>query len=270
MFMRVFEGSGCNNGFGSHRFGQQAIGTSSSPQTITLTNSGTANMTISGVTITGANAADFTQGNTCGSALAVNANCKIDVSFSPTALGGAITNNSPGSPHLVTLTGSTPPAPTAILSASSFTFSSQYVGTSGLPQTLTVTNSGTAVLNITNVNTSPSDFGVLNACGSTLAAGSSCSIGIFFDPTTSGSRSGTLTITDTASDSPQTVTLTGTGQDFSLATTSTTTATVAPGQTANYTLAVAPAGGFNQNVTLACGGVPGLSMCNVSPSSLTL
>ena len=256
-------------------FGQQAIGTSSSPQTITLTNSGTANMTISGVTITGTNATDFTQSSTCASALAVNANCQINVTFTPTALGSAfalvsIADNSPGSPQLVSISGTTPPAPTAVLSASSFTFPSQYVGTSGLPQTVTVTNSGTAPLNITKVSTSPSDFGVLNACGSNLASGSSCSIGVFFDPAASGARSGTLTITDNASDSPQVVTLSGTGQDFSLATTSSPTATITSGQTANYTLGVAPGGGFNQTVALTCSGAPALSTCTVSPSSVSL
>src|SRR6202011_85000 len=125
----------------------------------------------------------------------------------------------------------------------SITFASQYVGTSGLPQSVTLTNTGTAALTITNVATSSSDFAPLNACGSTLAAGASCAIGVFFDPTVSGTRTGTLTITDNAAGSPQTVTLTGSGEYFSVNPGSAASATVGAGQTASYSIAVAPAGG---------------------------
>jgi hypothetical protein len=47
-------------------------------------------------------------------------------------------------------------------------------------------------------------------------------------------------------------------------------ATVAPGQTANYTVAIAPDGGFNQTVSLTCTGVPAQSTCAVAPTSITL
>jgi hypothetical protein len=160
--------------------------------------------------------------------------------------------------------------PLLSISSTSITFPSQYVGTSGAPQNITVTNSGTTALNISNVSVSPSDFGLQSACGSSVAAGSNCSIGVLFDPTVGGARAGTLTITDNAPDSPQTVTLSGVGQDFSIAATSSSTVTVTAGQSANYTLAVAPVGGFNQTVALTCSGAPTLSVCNVSPSSVSL
>jgi hypothetical protein len=103
-----------------------------------------------------------------------------------------------------------------------------------------------------------------------VAAGSSCAIGVFFDPTASGTRSGSLTINDNATGSPHTVALSGTGQDFSLAPVTPASATVAAGQTANYTVAVSPAGGFNQTVVLTCTGGPALSTCAVTPSSVPL
>jgi hypothetical protein len=78
-----------------------------------------------------------------------------------------------------------------------------------------------------------------------------------------------LTITDSATGSPQTVTLSGTGQDFSMASSS-SSATVSPGQTANYSLAIAPGGGFNQTVSFSCVGAPAMSTCAVTPNSLTL
>jgi hypothetical protein len=159
--------------------------------------------------------------------------------------------------------------PTLTLSPSSITFPGQYVGTSGLPLTVTATNPGSAPLAITSVTTSSNSFGVLNACGGSLAAGSSCAIGVFFDPTSSGPVSGMLTIADNASGSPQTVLLSGSGQDFSF-TSSSSTQTVTPGSTATYTIAVNPIAGFNQTVALSCSGTPTGSTCSLSSSSIAL
>jgi FG-GAP-like repeat/Abnormal spindle-like microcephaly-assoc'd, ASPM-SPD-2-Hydin len=256
-------------------FAQQTIGTTSPPQRVTLTNTGTATLNISNITVTGANAGDFAQTNTCGSSLAVNASCPVTVTFTPTAGGNlaasvSVTDNAPGNPQGIALTGSTPPAPAAGLSPTSVSFPSQFVGTSGLPQTVTLTNNGTAALTITNVTTSLSDFGLLNACGSNVAAGTSCSIGVFFDPTTSGTRSGTLTVTDNAGGNPQTATLSGTGQDFSIAASGQSTKSITAGQTASYAVAVTPGGGFNQSVALSCVGAPAQSTCSVSPTPLML
>jgi hypothetical protein len=158
--------------------------------------------------------------------------------------------------------------PTLTLSPSSITFPGQYVGTSGLPQTVTATNPGSAPLTITSVTTS-ANFGVLNACGGSLAAGSSCAIGVFFDPSSSGAVSGTLTIADNAGGSPQTIPLSGSGQDFSF-TSSSSTQTVTPGSTATYTIGINPIAGFNQMVALSCSGAPAGSTCSLSPSSIAL
>jgi Bacterial Ig-like domain (group 3)/FG-GAP-like repeat/Abnormal spindle-like microcephaly-assoc'd, ASPM-SPD-2-Hydin len=159
--------------------------------------------------------------------------------------------------------------PTLMLSPSSITFPSQSVGTSGLPITVTATNPGSAPLTITSVTTSSNNFGVLNACGGSLAAGASCAIGVFFDPSSGGAVSGTLTIADNAVGSPQTIPLSGSGQDFSF-TSSSSTQTVTPGSAATYTIAVNPIAGFNQMVALSCSGAPTGSTCSLSPSSIAL
>jgi hypothetical protein len=83
-------------------------------------------------------------------------------------------------------------------------------------------------------------------------------------------RTGTLKITDSAGNSPQTVTLTGSGQDFSMTPGSASSATVSPGQTASYSIAIAPAGGFAQSVALSCGGGPVQSTCAVTPNTIAL
>jgi hypothetical protein len=117
---------------------------------------------------------------------------------------------------------------------------------------------------------SPADFGVLSNCSNPVAVNSSCTIGVFFDPTVGGTRTGTLTITDNAGNSPQAVTLTGSGSDFSIAPSSAANATVIAGQTANYSIAVVPAGGFAQSVALTCSGGPAGSSCSVLPNTIAL
>jgi len=252
-------------------FGQQAIGTTSPPEKVTLTDSGLVSLTISNIQITGANASDFAQTNNCPATLGVNANCQISVSFSPSA-GGirnaavSISDNSPVSPQAVPLVGTTP----VFLSPVNVGFPSQYVGTSGLPQSVRLNNTGNSPLTIVSVTATPADFAPLSTCGSSLGPGASCSIGVFFDPTTSGTRDGTLTVTDSASDSPQTASLGGVGQDFSMSPSSSSSATVSPGQVATYTVSVVPDGGFNQTVLLSCSGEPSGSSCSASPSSAVL
>jgi hypothetical protein len=97
----------------SLNFGTQLSGTTSSPQVVSLTNTGNTPLTISSVMITGTNVTDFSQTNTCpgGSAtLAVNASCTISVAFKATVTGNRaasimITDDGPGSPQTVALTG---------------------------------------------------------------------------------------------------------------------------------------------------------------------
>jgi hypothetical protein len=87
-------------------FGSITQGVSSSAQTITLTNAGTATLNISSI----AASSDFSQTNTCGATLAINATCQIAVVFTPTAIGprtGTLTlsDNATGSPQSIALSG---------------------------------------------------------------------------------------------------------------------------------------------------------------------
>ena len=68
-------------------FASQSVGTTSGAQTITLSNTGTAALTITSVSVTGTNAGDFAETNTCPASLAASANCTISVTFKPTATG---------------------------------------------------------------------------------------------------------------------------------------------------------------------------------------
>ena len=87
-------------------FGTQAVGTTSAAKTTTLFNTGTATMTVSSISVS----ANFAQTNTCGASLAAGKNCKISVTFSPTATGkytGTLTvsDNANNSPQICTLNG---------------------------------------------------------------------------------------------------------------------------------------------------------------------
>ncbi len=260
-------------------FTSQTVGTISAAQTVTLANTGNASLNLTSIAVTGTNSGDFAQTNNCGSSVAAGANCTISVTFTPTAPGTrssslSITDNASGSPQSVSLTGTgaAASAPVVSLSASSLAFASQTVGTTSAAQSVTLSNTGNASLNLTSVSAS-GDFAQTNTCGSSVAAGANCTISVTFTPTASGTRTGTLSITNNASGSPQSVSLTGIGttatRDFSLLA-SPTSGTMTAGQSAAFTLNVSPSGGFNQAVSLACSGVPQAGSCTISPSSVTL
>jgi hypothetical protein len=111
------------------------------------------------------------------------------------------------------------------------------------------------------------EFAQTNNCGASLAAGASCIIKVSFSPISGGSRSGTLTLTDNVG--VQTVPLSGTGVDFAL-TSSPTSQSVSAGQSANYSVTLAPQGGFNQTLNLTCSGAPSLATCTLTPNTVTL
>jgi hypothetical protein len=114
--------------------------------------------------------------------------------------------------------GSPPPAPDVSLSSSSLTFSSQGVGTTSAAQSVTLSNTGNAALNISSIaisGTNAGDFALTNTCGSGLAAGANHGISVTFTPAATGTRSASLAITDNASGSPQTVSLSGMGASAS-------------------------------------------------------
>ena len=106
--------------------------------------------------------------------------------------------------------GGSSPAPAVALSANDLDFGPVDLGTTSAARRITLTNSGTATLNLTALGAG-GDFQLSHDCPASLAAGGSCTFSVVFQPTVAGSRTGTLTIASNASGSPHTVTLTGTG-----------------------------------------------------------
>jgi len=268
-------------GANSLGFGNQDVGTTSAPKMVSLSNTGTAALTISSIAITGANAGDFAQTNTCGGSVGVGANCSISVTFKPAAVGNRtatvmITDDGAGSPQSVTLTG-TGVEPIVMLSTTSLPFAGQLITTPSAAQGVTLTNNGTAPLIISSIAISGAnsgDFAENNNCPastSSLAAGAKCTINVTFTPTATGNRATNIAITDDAADSPQAVALSGTGTDFTIdvAAGGSNSATVNAGQPAAYSLQVTPVSGFNGTVTLGCAGAPSEAVCTTSTSTAT-
>jgi hypothetical protein len=130
--------------------------------------------------------------------------------------------------------------PAVTLSPSSLSFVGQVVRTTSAPQSITLTNTGSAALNVTGI-TVQGDFAQTNTCDITIQPGSNCAITVTFTPTVSGTRSGVLTIADNAVNSPQTVSLSGNGM---IATTTTLSSSLNPskfGQAVTVTAVVVPA-----------------------------
>jgi Putative Ig domain/Transmembrane protein 131-like N-terminal/Abnormal spindle-like microcephaly-assoc'd, ASPM-SPD-2-Hydin len=195
-------------------FSNQAVGSSSVPQNVTLTNIGTAALTLSTIKMGGSNPTDFHLSNTCTKTIGIDASCTISVTFTPTASGSRIalvqvTDNAAGSPQSVSVSG-TGTAGTANLNPTSLNFGNVVVGTSSKSKTTTLTNTGSATVTGISINVLGA-YSQTNTCGTSLPAGGNCTITVTFTPTTTGSETGTLTVTDTATNSPQTAALTGSG-----------------------------------------------------------
>ena len=91
-------------------FGNAVVTSSSSAQTVTLSNSGASTVNITDISITGADSGDFSQSNNCGTSLATGSDCTISVTFSPTAAGSrgamlTVTDDAASSPQMGALSG---------------------------------------------------------------------------------------------------------------------------------------------------------------------
>ena len=195
---------------------------------VVLTNSGSASIHLSGYSVSGANAGDFSiSQNTCASAdanvLAAGGSCTITLTFTPTAVGLRIAalqiaDDASGSPQTVQMDGSGQTVARAVaLSPSTVTFGGINLGNKGI-QTLSVINTGDAAVTFSNYAISGANAGdfVLtgNTCaGNALAAHASCLLTVTFTAAGSGARSATITISDNATGSSQSSLLAGVGQN---------------------------------------------------------
>ena len=191
-------------------FTSQAEGTSSSAQTVTLQNTGTTALTPGLITASG----DFSETDNCQSATVIaGASCAIQVTFTPTQTGSrtgllTISANVAGGELTVSLSGTGAASGVLSLTPSTVPFGGWQVGTTSTALQVTANNSSSAAISFTSGITGP--FAIAsNACGTSVAASSSCNLTLTFTPVQLGAATGTLTFTDAPG--TQSVALSGTG-----------------------------------------------------------
>jgi archaellum component FlaF (FlaF/FlaG flagellin family) len=195
-------------------FPVQLIDTTSSKQTVNLTNNGTTALSISSIKLSG----EFQMSDTCGRSVASGSSCSISAVFKPKSAGnftGLITiiDSASSKPQFVELAGS---ATAVKVAPAALRFGDQKVGTASSAQTVTATNEGSTAITFSSVGlgrTAEKNFTATENCtGHAIQPGASCSASVTFDPTQTGAVSGELFFTlPTSSISPAPVVLSGTG-----------------------------------------------------------
>ncbi|HEX4322130.1 MAG TPA: choice-of-anchor D domain-containing protein [Acidobacteriaceae bacterium] len=202
-------------------FPATSLNAASAAQVLTITNNGSVAASVSSYVFSGTNASEFSiSTKTCGTSLAAGAHCTISIVFKPTVAGAATaklvaTDSASGSPQSVPLAGTGASQATFAFSPTSLAFPATSLNATSAAQVLTITNNGSVAATVSSYvfsGTNASEFSIsTKTCGTSLAAGASCTISIVFKPTVAGAATAKLVATDSASGSPQSVALSGTG-----------------------------------------------------------
>ena len=189
-------------------FAATIVNQTTAAQIITVSNTGGTPAGLQTPVVTG----DFAiTANTCGATLAASTGCSIAIAFTPTASGarsGTLSITDDAGTQVATLTGTGNAPATDALGPLSLTFGPQVIGTASTAQQVLLTNAGDVALTLVTTSvTGP--FTAVSACGTSLAAHSSCAVSVAFVPSATGSVTGVLTVGDQFRS--QTVALAGTG-----------------------------------------------------------
>ncbi len=200
-------------------FGEVEVGSASTPQWITLTNTSmTAPLAIGDIKVT----PQFIvpqSGNSCGASLAPNSSCSVEMEFAPTASGpaaGTLTFTDTAGAQTVNLSGSGAAPPTDILTPMTLAFPATAIGQSA-SLSFTIANKGDLALTsliVALTNNPAGQFQLSNPCGSEIAAEhpGTCTVTVEFTPSEVGAFTGALTISDTTTKfDTQTVSLSAQG-----------------------------------------------------------
>jgi hypothetical protein len=247
----------------------------SSTQTVTLSNSGNMNLSVTAAAVSGTG---FTMsGITMPATVAPNQSTTFSVRFAPTSTTGStgsaqFTDNGQGSPQTFTMTGSAVATGSTLgANPGSFNFGNVVVGSNGT-QAITLTNSGTTAITINRVVAAGTGFSasVLTA-NQTIAAGATATVTAKFAPTTAGAVSGSITINSTATNAALVVSLNGTGTQGALTAnpSSINFGSILIGNTASANVTVTNSGTASLSITAASASGTGFSMSTLSPQTLT-
>ncbi len=219
-------------------FGNVQVGTTAPAQVITISNTGDANLDLGALALGGADPNDFSVGgDLCSNqTLTPGGSCTVDVSARPLTPGGlSATLSVPNDAYTTVqgasavLTGTTVltftaagTAPAIKVAPAAPGFGGQLVDSPSATQLVTISNTGSASLQLGTVSVAGADAGDFtpssDTCsGTTVAVSGSCTIKLAFDPSATGARTATLEVPSDAVSSSGTsvgvmdVALTGTG-----------------------------------------------------------
>lgn len=221
-------------GTGSYDFGSVLAGTSAAPAAFTIGNNGSADLALSGtvrVAVTGTDAAAFTVAAQPSATINPGGSAAVSITFSPQTAGAKTatvtieSNDAARNPYTFTLTGTgIIPAINVIQGAAdiatgtgTYAFAGTKVNTSSASVTFTIENTGTSTLNLSGtprvlVTGGNSQFSVTSQPAASVAAGGSVTFTMVFAPTSEGSKSASVSISnDDPAKNPYTFTVTGSG-----------------------------------------------------------
>ena len=257
-------------------FADQTVGSSSAPMAVTLTNTGSADLTISSVaaaTSTSNASAAYTETDNCVATLHAGQSCTINVTFKPLSSGSIIgsvtvTDNASTSPQAVSLSGN---------GIAEFTISAN--------QTSTIVDDGTNTATFTITMNAPSSYTGTVALTCANNGSASCT---FSTLSLTAGQSSTLTVgnltalapadvnfqvigsnTGTTDTEAASVSLSVLFKNFALAI-SPPLVTLTAGGSGAYTLTMTPINGFSDTVAVTCTNLPVKATCTASPASATV
>ncbi|MBZ2187493.1 choice-of-anchor D domain-containing protein [Alcanivorax sp. JB21] len=188
-------------------------------ESVTVSNTGGAELGINNITLAGPDAGAFSESNDC-TTVAAGDSCTIDVTFYPVNEDSfsaelVIESNDAEEPSVsVALMGSSvmTPTPEITVNPESVSFGMVQVGDAAT-QTVTIGNTGLESLFVDSISitgSEASEFIENNDC-TTVAPDATCAITISFSPTATGNRAATLEIESNAADTATLVPLSGQG-----------------------------------------------------------
>lgn len=186
-------------------FVAQPLGTTSTAQAFTVHNTGGSAASTIGFQLAGASATSFSVAYTsCGATLAADSSCTAQITFAPQTAGSnaatlVVSSSTIGVSAIQVALSGTGQASTGLnVSPSQLSFTVDALNQSSAPQTVTITNSGSLPANALNVVVTAPFSLTQNNCGSSLAAGASCTVGVVFTPTANATVAGSLTVGSSA------------------------------------------------------------------------
>lgn len=195
-------------------FGSVNVGNASTPQKLTLSNSGNADFSLGPIRASGEDGSDFQIKSDCESKLAAGKTCEVSISFNPRTPGQksaslTIAGQAIGSPATSKFTG-TGVGSKLVASTMRLAFAEQINGSQSAPQSVTLSNGGNSPLLFSKISITGVQgihFSQTNTCNVNLAPGEKCAVNVIYKPTAEGPKVASLSISGNFGSVPAMITI---------------------------------------------------------------